>query len=324
MIVVSKDGSGDFESIGAAINSISESNGKNIKIFIKRGTYKEKLNIMSPYITLIGEDVKNTIITFDDYAKKRFKDGTEYRTFNSYTMFVYGHDFTCENITIENSAGDGEVVGQAIALYVEGDRARFRNCRLLGNQDTLFTGPLPEKPHDYSNFGGPMDRKERKDSRQYYEKCYIEGDIDFIFGSATAVFKRCEIFSKNKNKEVNGYIAAASTKQGTEFGYVFIDCTLKSDAKENSVYLGRPWRDYAKTVYIDCYMGKHIKDVGWNDWNKETARKECYYAEYNSYGAGAYGKTRANYAHILDKNEVQKYKVKNILCGKDGWKFDFE
>lgn len=307
MIIVSKDSSGDFKTIKEAINSIPQDNRKEVKIFIKNGIYKEKLNIESDYITLIGEDAIKTVITFNDYAKKKFSNGELYRTFNSYTVFVQGNNFSASNLTIENSSGSGDDIGQAVALYVEGSNAKFKNCRLIGCQDTLFTGPLPESPIEGNDFGGPMEGKPRIVGRQYYEECYIEGDVDFIFGSAIAVFNKCEIFSKNRNKEINGYITAASTPRNNEFGYVFIDCRLTGNATKDSVYLGRPWRDYAKTVFINCYLGSHIKKEGWHSWDKELATKEAYYGEYKSYGPGEYDSNRAKWSHILTEKEVEKY-----------------
>lgn len=313
MITVAKDGSGDFYNIADAIASITNNDKNNIEIYIKNGIYKEKIHVEKPFINLIGEDVNKTIITYDDYAKKLFPNGEVYRTFNSYTIFVGAHDFSAKNLTFENSAGDGDIVGQAVAVYVEGDKAKFKNCRLLGNQDTLFTGPLPPKPIEGNNFGGPMEGKPRVVGRQYYENCYIEGDIDFIFGSATAIFNRCEIFSKNKNSEINGFVTAASTVEGKEFGYVFIDCKLTSNAPKETVYLGRPWRDYAKTVFINCYLGEHIRTEGWHSWDKANAEKETYYAEYKSYGPGASDLTRVSWSHILTDEEVKKYTISNIF-----------
>ncbi|OOM81990.1 pectinesterase A precursor [Clostridium puniceum] len=322
MITVSKDGSGQFNTIQAALDSIPENNSTEIEIYIKKGIYKEKLSVSKPFVTFIGGDAKQTIITYDDYAKKIFPTGEVYRTFNSYTIFIEATNFTAKNITFENSAGVGEEVGQAVAVYVEGDKTKFKNCRFLANQDTLFTGPLPPKPIEGHNFGGPMDGKERIVGRQYYENCYIEGDIDFIFGSATAVFNKCEIFSKNRNCDINGYVTAASTVEGKEFGYVFIDCSLTSNANANSVYLGRPWRDYAKTAFINCYMGEHIIKEAWHSWNKPRAEKESSYVEYNSYGPGASNETRISWSHILTNEEAEKYTILNVLCGNDNWDLD--
>ncbi len=313
MITVNKDGSGDFKSIQDAINSIPKDNKTEVNIFIKNGVYKEKINIVTDFITLIGEDSIKTVITFNDYAKKKFSNGELYRTFNSYTVFIQGNSVNASNLTIENSSGLGKEVGQAVALYVEGNNAKFKSCRFIGCQDTLFTGPLPENPIEGNDFGGPMEGKPIIVGRQYYEECYIEGDVDFIFGSARAVFNKCEIFSKDRNQDINGYVTAASTPKNSEFGYVFIDCRLTGDAAKESVYLGRPWRDYAKTVFINCYLGSHIKKEGWHNWNKESACEKSYYGEYKSYGPGASDNTREKWSHILAEKELEKYKDLSII-----------
>lgn len=318
-MIVAKDGSGDFRTVQNAIDSVSENNQDRITIHIKNGVYKEKINITKPYIKLIGESSEKTILTFDDSANKIFPNGEKYRTFNSYTVFISGNDFTAENITFENSAGSGDVVGQAVALYVDSDRTIFKNCRFIGQQDTIFTGPLPPKPIEGNDFGGPREGKPRRNVRQYFESCYIEGDIDFIFGSSIVVFNKCEIFSLDKNKPVNGYITAASTPEGLDFGYVFIDCKLTSSAKEQTVYLGRPWRDYAKTAFINCYMGKHIKKEGWHNWDKKQAENLVSYVEYNNYGPGATLDKRVKWVKVLSEEEISIYSISNVLSGNDNW-----
>jgi len=313
MILVDKNGRGDFKTLTEALDSIPEGTTERIIINIKNGRYKEKLFINRPNITLIGENKFYTILTYDDYANKLLANGEKLGTFNSFSTFIGGDGFSAENITFENSAGSGSIYGQALALYVDGDKAKFKNCRFLGCQDTIFTGPLPPKPRKGNCFGGPRDGETRKASRQYYENCYIKGDVDFIFGSATAVFKNCEIFSNNRDMEVNGYITAASTPHGEDYGYVFIDCMLTSDAAPNSVYLGRPWRDFAKTTFINCYMGEHIIAEGWHNWGRSEAEKTVKYEEYKSYGPGGKLKERTGFAEVLTEEEAMKYKIENIL-----------
>ncbi|MDO5291366.1 MAG: pectinesterase family protein [bacterium] len=320
-ITVGSDSDCDFRTIKEALHSIPEFNKTPITIFIKKGIYEEKLEITTPYVTLVGEDKEDTLITFGDYAKMKFPDGSLIRTFNTYTVFVGADDIIIQNLTIKNNAGLGEKVGQAVALYVEGSRVRVEDVRLLANQDTLFTGPLPHKPVEGNDFGGPMEGKQRIVGKQYYKNCYIEGDIDFIFGSATAVFEHCELFSKDLGKQVNGYVTAASTYEGQEFGYVFIDCKFTSDAKAETVYLGRPWRDYAKTVLIHCEIGEHIHKEGWNDWNKELARKVAFYGEYASYTHEQKPvdcSSRVAWSHILNEEEASKYTLLNVL-GPGEW-----
>ncbi|HEX3048517.1 MAG TPA: pectinesterase family protein [Bacillota bacterium] len=236
-----------------------------------------------------------------------------------------GADFTAENLTFENSAGSGKVVGQAVAAYVDADRASFKNCRFIGCQDTLFTGPLPKNPTPlglnllHPTLGsGPEEYQGTV--RQFYEDCYIQGDIDFIFGSATAVFRRCEIFSNDRGEPVNGYITAGSTSPRQKFGYVFLECRLTSDAAPQSVYLGRPWRDYSKVAFINCQMGSHIHPEGWHNWDKPEREETVTYEEYKSHGPGAGEARRVKWAKRLAEEEAKMYTVENILKGEDGWK----
>ncbi|GAB4032177.1 hypothetical protein GCM10028809_30020 [Spirosoma gilvum] len=296
-ITVAQDGSGDYKTVQAALNTIPTNNPTRIVIYIKQGTYKEKLKLDSTQhnVTLIGENKASTILTYDDYSGKTLPDGTKLRTSTSGSFYIFGNDFRAENLTFENTAGP---VGQAVAAFVTGDRAVFINCRFLGNQDTLYTG-MP------SQYG-----------RQYYKDCYIEGTVDFIFGSATAVFDHCTIFSKKNGN----YVTAASTPEGKPYGYVFLNCTLTSDAPPASMYLGRPWRDFAKTVFINCQLGDHIKPEGWHNWDKPNAEKTTFYAEYNSKGPGAHPSSRVSWSKQLTTEEANSYKPERILAGNDKWK----
>lgn len=282
--VVAQDGSGNYTSIQAAINDSKAFPYDRITIFIKNGTYREKVKIheWNPNISLIGESKENTIITFDDYFKKTNLGINS--TFYTYTLLVEANDILLKNLTIENSSGD---VGQAVALSVFSDRVAVINCRILGNQDTLYASGK---------------------GCQYYKDCYIEGTTDFIFGSATAYFENCEIHSKK-----DSYVTAASTPQGTDYGYVFKDCTLTANDTTSKVYLGRPWRIYAKTVFINCSLGKHILPEGWHNWFKPDAEKNSFYAEYKNTGEGFSPATRVNWSHQLTKSEAKRYTVENIV-----------
>ena len=308
-ITVAQDGSGDFTTVQAALNTVPANNASRIVIRIKKGTYKEKLKLDSTqhFVTLIGEDKASTILTYDDYSGKEKPDGTKLRTSTSGSFYIFGNDFRAENLTFENSAGrrSGVPVGQAVAAFVTGDRAVFVNCRFLGNQDTLYTG-MPDHPGL------------RPDARQYYKDCYIEGTVDFIFGSATAVFDNCTIFSKQKGP----YVTAAATPEGKPYGYVFLNCTLTSDAPPASVYLGRPWRNFAKTVFINCTLGPHIRPEGWHNWDKPDAEKTTLYAEYQSKGPGAAPASRVNWSKQLTADEAKQYKTDTIMAGSDQWKPD--
>jgi pectinesterase len=329
-VIVAADGNGDYTRIQDAVDRVPSDNAEPVVIHIRNGIYNEKLHIEKPYITLIGEDPELTVIVYGDYARKTFPNGEPYHTFNSYSVLIGTHDFTAANLTFQNSAGPGSEVGQALAAYVDGDRLSFRNCRFLGHQDTIFTGPLPEQPKDRSTFGGPKDAAQRIYGRQYYEGCYIEGDVDFIFGSATAVFKDCVIFNKNRlsgekapeklqEQGINGWITAASTPASIPYGYVFLGCMLTGDAPPDSVYLGRPWRNHAKTVFVDCWMGNQIRAEGWHNWNKPEAEETTFYGEYNSTGPGGRMDQRVKWAKILTAGEAAAYTAAGVLAGMDGW-----
>jgi pectinesterase len=291
---VAADGSADFNTVQEAINAVPDFRKERTRIFIKSGTYKEKLVLPASKtnVTFIGEDKGSTILTNDDFAQKLNPFGEEIGTTGSTSFFVFGDGFHATNLTFENSAGP---IGQAVAVRVDGDKVIFDNCRFLGFQDTLY-------PHG-------------RNSRQYYRNCYIEGTTDFIFGWSTAVFENCEIFSK----EGGHYITAASTEEGAKHGLVFLDCTLTGDAPKESVYLGRPWRPFAQTVFINTDMGGHIKKEGWHNWNKPQAEETAFYAEYNNSGPGWTPSKRVDWAKQLSPKAAKKYTVKQILGGSDNW-----
>jgi len=294
---VAADGSGDFKTIQEAVNAVRDHSELKAVIKIKKGTYKEKLVIPAwkKNITLSGESKEETIITNGDFSGKEFpgKDFTQnskFSTYTSYTVLVQANDCSLQNLTIENTAGR---VGQAVALATEADRIDVRDCNILGNQDTLYTS---------------------KDGRNYFKNCFISGTTDFIFGEATVVFQDCVIKSLS-----DSYITAASTTRDQAFGYVFFNCRLIASAEATKVYLGRPWRPYAKTVFIDTEMDKHILKQGWDPWKGDKMfpekEKTTFYAEYNSKGAGANANDRIGWAKQLTKAERQKYTLENIFQG---------
>ncbi len=270
---------GDFTSVNEAVQSAKSGD----TIFVSSGVYRERVEIKNHGITLIGEDKGNTVIEYGLYAKK-IADGEKLGTFRSYTMLVNADNFTCQNITVTNTAGFGDEVGQAIAVYAEGDNLTFENCRFLGHQDTLFTGPLPFKEIEKGGFRGPTEFAERRTMRQTYKHCYIEGEVDFIFGSALAYFEECELFSIDCGKKINGFVAAASTYKDADYGYIFNRCKFTGNCPMGTVYLGRPWRNFAQTVLIDCEIGEHIHDELFHDWNKADARNTVFYGVYNCHG----------------------------------------
>lgn len=310
MIIVAQDGTGAFDSIQEAVNSISI---LPETIYVKKGIYHERVEIKSPFLTIEGEDPKHTILECDYYANMMLNENEKRGTFRSYTMLVNADHFLCRNMTIANTSGFGKEVGQAIAVYAEGDRITFENCRLLGHQDTLFTGPLPHEEAKAGGFRGPTEFAERKPGRQLYQSCYIEGEVDFIFGSAIAYFNNCELHSLNRNMDINGYVTAASTYAGQEYGYVFNNCRFTSNCPDNTVYLGRPWRIYAKTVLLNCELGAHIKPEGFHDWNKPESHDTVTYAEYNCHGAGCHPGRRAAFVKQLTSEEAAGYSMKDVL-----------
>lgn len=312
IILVSKEKNDCCQSLTEAVKEAQKYKGLPVTIKLEKGIYKEKVTIQQDHITLEGEDLLETVITYDDYALQIMEDGEKRGTFRTPSLFIDANDFTAKNLTFENSAGPGKKVGQALALYVDGDRMYFENCRLLGGQDTLFTAPLPMTAYEKNGFKGPKEFAPRTHGRHYYKNCFICGDVDFIFGGATAYFEGCEIFSNNLEQEINGYVTAASTNKEVP-GYVFNHCKFTSDCKEKSVYLGRPWRDYAKVAILNSEIGAHICDEGWHDWGKTKARDTVVFAEYNNYGKGADISKRPSWVKILTKDEAKVYEIENIL-----------
>ena len=284
-LTVAADGSGDVRTVQEAIDKVPVNNARRFIIRIKPGTYTEQIRVPAdkPYVSFIGSDAGNTRLTF----KISNKDAGS--TSAAYAVYIGGHDFRAENITFENSFGTGS---QAVAVLAEGDRLVFKHCRFLGWQDTLYA----------------------KDGRQYYEDCYIEGHVDFIFGEAAAVFSNCEIHSK-----AVGYISAPMRFSEDEpTGFVFIKCRLKSENTRNGVYLGRPWRDYGRSVFIETRMDAHVRPEGWNHWLPER-EKTAYMAEYKSSGPGASNDARVKWSHQLTSDEAKQFSVESFLKGKDGW-----
>lgn len=309
MITVSKDGFGDFTSIQAAIDSITGPD----TIFIKKGIYKERVEIKKDYITLIGESATETVITEGFYANEIMEDGSKRGTFRSYTFLVNANYFSAFNLTFENSAGFGKDVGQAVAVYAEGDMLTFKNCRMLGHQDTLFTGPLPLHEQQAGGFVGPTEFSERRPGRQLYEDCYIEGEIDFIFGSATAYFKNCTLYALNRNEEINSYYTAPSTYKDQKYGYVFEHCFFTGNCPKQTTCLSRPWRIYAKAVLLRCHISNQVTEYGFHDWNKPESHDTVYYAEYQCDGEGYTPDKRSSFVHQLTDEEARQYTLENIF-----------
>lgn len=287
-MTVAQDGSGDHKTVQAALNAVPEGNTEPVRIFIKKGIYKEVIIVDATknFIQLDGEDKNNTILSYNNHAGTKLPNGDTLNTWTCASFFVYGNDFSASNLTFENNAGF--TAGQAVALRIEGNRASFKNCKMVGNQDVLFLSGSGVK--------------------HYFRDCYIEGTTDFIFGAATAVFKNCHVHSKK-----NSHVTAASTNSIIPFGFVFFDCKLTADSNINKVSLGRPWSPTASVSYINCWMDKHIIPAGWDNWRNPVNETTARYAEYNSTGPGAHPGERVKWMKQLSVEEVKKFTIKIIL-----------
>lgn len=282
IFTVAKDGTGEYTTIQDAIDAMRVYPLAPITLYIKNGVYNEKIELPANNtdVTFVGENVDSTIISWNDYSGKG-----KHTTFTSYTAKISGNRFRAENITFANTAGP---VGQALALYVDADKAVFKNCKFLGNQDTIFTAG--------------------ETSRQFFEDCYIEGTTDFIFGPSTAIFQNCTIKGKS-----NSFITAASTYRQSSFGYVFKDCKIIADTNVTKLYLGRPWRAYAKTVFLNCDLPKVIAPEGWNNWGNAENEKTAFYAEYKNTGEGAAADKRVKWSKQLSKKEAMQYNPETVF-----------
>ena len=307
-IVVARDGTGQFRNVTEAIEVCRAFMEYHKVIYVKKGIYKEKV-IIPQWLTNIeicGEDRDQTIITYDDHANivmdARFwpaeiseqlmamGNRAILGTFRSFTVRVDANDITFKNITIENNAAR---LGQAVAVHTQGDRLVFVNCRFLGNQDTVYTG----MPH----------------TRILFDHCYIEGTTDFIFGPSTAWFEDCDIYCK-----INSYITAASTPQDVAYGYIFNNCRITTAPEVTKMYLGRPWRDYGYTLFMNCELPLQILPEGWHHWQIEH-EKTARYLEYNNRGEGASTEKRVSWSRQLTKKEAQQITLENVFRINDTW-----
>lgn len=305
-ITVAADGAGDFKTIQEAIAAAPENSTQPVVIKIKAGTYQGPVVVPEnkPNLHFEGDGSDKTILTWDRNVHDPIPLGSN--IFNPGVQ-ILGNDFEAEKLTIENTSGDH---GQALALRIDSDRDVLRSCRITGWQDTLMVN----------------------NGRAFFKDCYIEGRVDFIYGSATAVFDHCEIHSKN-----GGHVTAASTPQDHPFGFVFLHCNLTGDGEPwnpattnptttltahkpgKMADLGRPWRPYASVAYIECEMGDHIMPAGWNNWRNAANEKTARYCEYNSTGPGADPDKRVKWSHQLTADEAAKFTIPNIFGGTDGW-----
>ncbi len=307
-LFVARDGTGEFRNINEAIEVCRAFMEYHKVIFVKKGTYKEKLIIPQSLtnIEICGEDRDNTIITWDDHANIPMafsnwplaisqqptanSQQPKLGTFRTFTLKIQGSKITLKNITVENNAAR---LGQAVALHTEGDQLTFINCRFLGHQDTIYTG--------------------NANTRLFFKDCYIEGTTDFIFGPSTAWFEGCDIFCK-----ANSYITAASTPQDVPYGYIFNNCRITCDKGIDKVYLGRPWRDYGYTLFMNCELPREIRPEGWHQWRPEAV-KTARYLEYNNRGEGAATDQRVPWSRQLTKKEAQQITLERVFSINDTW-----
>jgi pectinesterase len=294
--VVATDGSGQYKSIQEAIATAPQQTdpGKFWTILVKPGTYAEVVYVQRErgHIRLLGENAETTKITASLAAKALGPDGKPIGTFRTATVQIDADDFVVENITFENAAGP---VGQALAVRVDGDRITFKNCRFLGWQDTILV-----------NRG-----------RHYFQNCFVSGATDFIFGAATAYFDSCTI-----SCDGNGYITAASTPLEQPYGLVFSHCKISGSKPEVRTYLGRPWRQYAMTVFLNCEMSDVVRTEGWHNWGKPEREQTTRYAEHGNTGKGADASKRVRWARQLSPQDAATLTAEKVLAGNDGWRPD--
>ncbi len=294
-LVVAQDGSGDYSTIQDAINAVPDYSSDRTLVFIKNGSYREKVLVGSSKrnLTLVGENADSTILVYDDYAG-RIVDGVELNTFTSQTIQVDADDFRAMNMTFENDARPGGYgSGQNVALSTYGARTVLLHCRLVSWQDTYYTG---------------------SDDRHYIKDCYIEGAVDYIFGNTTVIFDSCQI----QTVRTGGYITAASTEANDQFGYVFSHCRLTAPPGISGVYLGRPWKNSPRTVFFECVELENIHSSGWRSWN---ADETSFYAEYNCSGEGSDTSKRVAWSHQLTDEQAQAYTMEQIFSASSSTSF---
>ena len=306
-----------IDTLTKALSLLPPDDGTPAVIRLAPGLYREKAVVSRAHTTIEGAGAAHTHIVWDDAARTLLADGRKRGTFRTATLRTDAPDITLRGLTIENTAAPREAAGQAIALYADGDGLLVEDCALLGAQDTLFTAPLPPKEIEKDGFIGPKQFAPRIPQRQLYRRCRIAGDVDFIFGGAAAWFEDCELVSidgrANRCAPCPGFVCAPSTPEGQRFGYVFSHCRFTADgAAAGSVYLARPWREWARVTLLCCELGGHINPAGFDDWNKPLAHSTAFFAEYGSFGPGAQG-PRAAFARQLGSAEAEGITLERFM-----------
>lgn len=318
---IAKDGSGDFTSVQQAVDTVPAGSRKPTILLLRNGEYRERVVINKDHLRLIGEDRDRCVIVNNACALDKDENDMDRGTFLSWTLLVTGKDVEVENLTVVNDAGDGRKVGQAVAVYAAGDRGVWRGCRFLACQDTLFCGPVMPK---VKKFVSPRELNcecvesvgdcPLTFSRQYFENCFIRGDVDFIFGPYRCWFEKCTLMMNARG----GFYTAANTPEKQSEGMVFSHCTLTGECGPGKAFLGRPWRAFARTAFLSCDMDEHVAPEGFQDWDEK--RVVTYrYAEYSTTGAGSDLKKRNKNERLLEAHEASLYSVSSVLKGADGW-----
>jgi pectinesterase len=292
---VAVDGSKPFKTVQAAVDDYIKKGpapgGRVWRIHLNPGIYREQVRIPAEAgrLTLMGDSAAQTTIAFALSAAQRKADGTFVGTFNSCTFFVGSSQATFEGITFQN---DTTEKAQAVAVRVDGDRIAFRHCRFLGRQDTLLVNQ----------------------GRHYFDHCEITGAVDFIFGGATAYFDHCRIVVTDI-----GYITAPSTPANSPWGLVFVGCDVSAAQDKAKAYLGRPWRDYGATAFIDCQLGACVRPEGWHDWRVPERQQTSRFMEVGCMGPGAVMAQRVAWIKPLDAAEAKRWTPAHVLGGADHW-----
>lgn len=288
---VDSRGGGDFRTIQACFDALPSKPAAWRTVVIMPGTYREKvtLDVYKDKVRIVAGGTEPVRIVWNDYSGK-VVDGYEMTTYDSYTMSLQADDVCMNGIIVENDAGR---VGQAVALETRGDRIRLFACTLLGDQDTFFTRGYV--------------------SRVYLSCCYIEGTTDFIFGPSIVLFDDCHIHCK-----ADSFITAASTTERNRYGYVFRDCGVTVAEGVTKVYLGRPWKSTARTVWLACDLPAAIRSEGWRDWHDAARKGDVYYAEWRCTGPGADRTGRVGWSRALTDAEAAEYTPQRIFAKKTG------
>jgi len=320
MYIIAKDGSGDFTSIQAAIDAVPAGSRAPVILLVRMDEYHERVIVNKDNLRIIGEARDRTVITHSGCAKDLDDQGAEKGTFLSYTFLVTGNNVEVENLTIRNDAGDGRKVGQAVAVYAAGDRGVWRNVRMIAAQDTLFCGPtMPKVARDALPRLIPEGVPSVGDcpqvpGRQYFEDCFIQGDVDFIFGPYRCWFERCTLHMNARG----GWYTAANTPEPSPHGLVFHRCRLTGECGPGQAYLGRPWRAFARTVFLHCEMDECVSPEGFQDWQGGAGVTERY-AEYGTTGARADQSARHPGQKRMTPEEAALCTLREVIGGYDGW-----